>query len=536
VKNANLCWGQRYMWLRYHQLPSHARHEAHIVLNLGIPAGFTIARIRSALSYLVRRHETLRTTFHLESDPEQRVSPPAILPLVQATTERDGTATPAEVVERISSTEFDLSREWPIRACVITTAGAPKQLVLVLNHVAFDAWSIEQLEREITALGAGVSSGRPATLEPVRHQPSDLARYESAAEATAVKERALAYWAQEFSTLPADTFDATRTNDAEPIARNATLTSPAMLDASRRIAGREQVWPSLVHVTAYNMLIAAYTGSGTVAHLSFTGQRDAGQFAETMTCMFSPLPMSVDCHDDPPFSELLRRTAQRAEQARSHSYFPYDELLELMSHESFRRGRELRIGSEVNFIGRPHLPCRASRTTFTWNSTPSAWAHYGSDTYYRIYEWRDAVVVGLNAVSTVMDAGAMERFLRGHEAVLLAHVETSTDLRVSEVARMVGFPAVRANRRPCVDGDGPNTEPMPATSEAQRALGAVVQKVNGLDDVNLSHSYTVAGGKVLRIPRVLAMLQENGWGGLSVYQIASALPLRALADLLSPVR
>ncbi len=40
TRNAELCWGQRYIWLRYHQLPPHARHEAHIVLTFE-PVSYT---------------------------------------------------------------------------------------------------------------------------------------------------------------------------------------------------------------------------------------------------------------------------------------------------------------------------------------------------------------------------------------------------------------------------------------------------------------------------------------------------------------
>lgn len=636
TKNADLCWGQRYIWLRYHHLPPRARHEAHIVMRLKLPDGVTLAKIRSTLGYLVRRHEILRTTYPLDAGPVQRVNPAAIPPIVVATAERDGTATPAEVMDELSTTEFDLSTEWPIRACVIVAAGVPKQLVLVVNHVAVDAWVIDTLKREIAALGAGAGSGRPAALAPVRHQPLDLARYESSADATATKERAGKYWQDEASKLPVDAFAAVRRQAGALTARCATLTSPAMLDARRRIAARHQVWPSLVHATAYNMMMAAYTGSGSIAHLSFAGNRDSGPYTDTMTCMFSPLLVRVDCHDDPPFSQLLQRTAQRFEQARSHSPFPYDELVELLSRESFRRGQAVRIGSEFNFINHSHRACRSTRTKFIWNPAPSAWAEYGSDTYFLIYEWKDAVVVTLNAASTIMDAGALEQFLRGYETVLLAHDEPSTDLRISEVARMLGIPApappgggqivhigddlvdldlveamlaehpairharayiadpggeqdglladVVASRpvtpaelrghilgcmydhhlvrcpdqfrihdgttlgldrlrrpeswqelTPMTQGDGHGMEPCPVTSEAERSLAAVIRQVNGLDHVNLSHSYTVAGGRVLRIPQVLAELRHHGWEGVSVYQLASAQPLRALAARLTPV-
>ncbi|MEU4226843.1 condensation domain-containing protein [Nonomuraea sp. NPDC026600] len=538
AKNANLCWGQRYMWLKYHRLPPGERHDTHIVLRLAIPHDVTVANCRAAINYLTRRHESLRTTYHLDPGPEprQQVHPPAALPVIVAATERDGTPAPAEVVERLCTAEFRLDAEWPIRACVITTGGVPKQIVLVLNHLAVDAWTVREIKRELTVQCAGFSSRRPAALEPVRNQPSDLARHESSAEAAAVAARSLAYWDEEITRLPADPFAARRapsvTPDREPVARSAALTSPALLDTVRRIAAADQVWPSLVHVTAYTAMMAAYTGLGTVAHLSFSGNREPGPYAGVMTCMFAPMLVTVDCHDDPPFSELLRRVAERFELARTHSCAPYDQVVERMSREGSRRGEPVRLGSEVNFIKQRSSEARARRTTFTWKPVPSAWAYEEADTYFRIDEWRDAVVVGFHARSSIMGADDMERFLRGYEAVLLA----DDNPRISDVTRRAGFSAP-PTRRPPAHGEpsiAAAETAQVATLEAGHALAEVVRQVNGLADVDLSDSYTIAGGRALRIPRVLALLAAHGWTGASVHHLTGPQPLRALADRLTP--
>jgi hypothetical protein len=547
AKNANLCWGQRYMWLKYHRLPPGERHDTHIVLRLAIPHHVSVANCRAAINYLTRRHESLRTTYHLDPGPEprQQVHPPAALPILLATTERDGTPAPAEIVERLGTTAFRLDADWPIRACVITTGGVPKQIVLVLNHLAVDAWTVREIKRELTVQCAGFSSRRPAALEPVRNQPSDLARHESSAEATAVAARSLAYWAEEITRLPADPFTARRTPDSAPdggpVARSATLTSPSLLDAVRRIAAADQVWPSVVHVTAYTAMMAAYTGLGTVAHLSFSGNREPGPYAGVMTCMFAPMLVTVDCHDDPTFAELLRRVAERFELARTHSSVPYDEVVELVSREGSRRGLPIRLGSEVNFIKQRSSEARARRTTFAWKPVPAAWAYEEMDTYFRIDEWRDAVVVGFHARSSVMGAGDMERFLRGYETVLLA----GDDLRISDVTRLAGFstpaphstpaperrPALASAERPAL---APEDRPAFAP-EAGQALAEVVRQVNGLGEVDLSDSYTLAGGRALRIPRVLALLAAHGWAGASVHHLTGPQPLRALAGTLTPV-
>lgn len=613
-KSADLCWGQRYIWLRHHQLPAEHRGEAHIVCRFDLPDGASIAGLRSMLNYLVRRHEALRTTYSVgETGPVQRVHPPAALPLVEVTTERDGSRSPSEVIEQLSVTDFDLSTEWPVRACAVTTGGLPGQLVLVLNHMAFDAWTVEMFERELRVLGAGIVKGRPAVLEPIRHQPVDLARHEASAAARAVKDAALARWRVQLEGLPADIFSERRRpapGPSEPAARSATLTSPALLDASRQIAQQHRVWPYLVHLAAYSLVMAAYTG-GQVTHLSFNGNRESADFAGVMTCKFSPLLMHTDCGDNPTFVEVLRRAEARFELGKNDCDVPYDELVELISAESFRRGQALRIGSELNFLSHASRSSGARRTRFGWNPTPTGWVEFGSDTYLRIYELRDAVVLSLNAAATVLDAEAVERFLRGYEAVLLRYAQSPAELRLDEVAALVGFdPAPgRAGGQPatglaavervllshpavarvrlvaepgerlvaevsaehpvsdaelrthvlerlydhpglrCPDwfrisgpsaaeagpvGNGRNGLPVTAESAAERALVTAVRRVNGLAELDLAGSYTGAGGRVLRIPAVLAELAEGGWAGVSLNQLAGAQPLRAVARALTP--
>jgi hypothetical protein len=535
-KTADLCWGQRYIWLRHHQLPAEARHETHIVSTFPLPDGAPLVGVRTMLNYLIRRHEALRTTYQLDATgtPQQRVHPPRGLPLVTVSTERDGTESPAEVIERLTSAPFDLATEWPIRACVVLTDGRPTKLVLVLNHMAFDAWTVDRFEQELQALGAGIGSGRPAALPPVRHQPVDLALHEASAAARADSEPALAYWRAEIRELPSDPFAGRRrigtAGDAQSSgtagAYSATLTSPDLLQASRRIAASRQVWPSTVHLTAYAMLMAAYTGAGNTSALAFTGNRNARSHAEVMTCMFSPLLMRLDCAAGSCFDELLAATAERFELGQRNSHVPYDELLELVAGESDRRGEPVRLGAEFNFLSQATQSSRARRTRLVWNATPEAWACYGADSYLRAYELRDAAVISLNASAAVLDGPAVEAFLRGYERLLLLPPDELAVLRVGDVAELAGFPAAQPA--------DPDRQPEPCRPSPGGAaeLAAVVAEVNGLGSVDPTRNYSVAGGRVLRIPAVLDQLRLRGWTGLAVYDLAGPAPLNALADQL----
>lgn len=439
-RSADLCWGQRYHWLRYLSAPAGSRHEAHITDNFPLPAGVTIAHIQVALNYLVRRHEVLRTVFALDAHgrPRQHVQQPAPMPITLAAVEDDGTATPAEVIRGVTETDFDMRTEWPVRACVVTAAGVVKRLHMVFNHVAFDDVSLGALRSDLNMMLAAVISRRPAALQPVAHQPVDLARHESALP-SASTQAALGHWRDEICRLPADVFAGRRHVAAPGAAHSASLTSPSLLQTTQIIGERQRVWPSAVHLAAYSVAMAAYTGEQRTAHRMYTSQREASGYPSVVTCMSYPTMVSVDLSDDPPFSEVLRRTTARVEQSLAHAHVPYDEIAELVARESTRRGQPVRLASELNFLSLAPRSCGTRRDRFTPNPAPADWALAGSDTYFRIYEWSDGVTLALQAMAGVMNRDDVERWLRGYAQLLAAHRDPAVDLRVSQVAGLLGF-------------------------------------------------------------------------------------------------
>jgi hypothetical protein len=526
TKSAELCWGQHHHLLRYLGVPPRSRHEAHITTSYPLPAGCTTGQVRSALNYLVRRHEVLRTVYDLDARPWplQRVEPAAPLSIPEVTTEDDGSPSPVEVIKQLSETAFDISREWPMRACLITTGGEVKRLHLVFNHLSFDDVSLDVLSADLDAVLAARAEGRPVALAPVQDQPVDLARSEAARPAADV-DAALAHWRDEITRLPADVF-ARRRDRSREAAHSASFTTPSLLGTARTIAGRHRVWPSAVHLAAYAVTVAAYTGERLISHRMYTSQRDASGFQSVLTCMSYPTPAALDLGDDPLFSVVLRRAAARVEDAMTHAHVPYDRVAELVSQESSRRGEDVRVVSELNFLDNAPRSCRVKRDRLAWHADPTDWAKAGSDLYFRIYEWADGITLALQALDEVMDSATVERFLRGYARLVEAHLDPSVDLRVSQAAELLDFPLIEDVQR--------HDEPLAAPDiEAERVLTTVVSQVNGLGEVNPADSYVTAGGRVLRTPRVVTALREQGWHGISLSGLAGAKPLSALAGHLS---
>lgn len=439
TRSAPLCWGQRYVWLNHHQASPGARRELHFVISLEPPPEATVESLRQVLDGLVRRHEALRTTIST-TGPVQEVHPPRPMTVLVHETQRCDRPVGA-VVADIGAAPFDLATEPPVRACVVTTGTVPKLLLLVGHHTAIDDWSNDALLREADLMHRSIMERRRASLPPVRRHPVDLAREETSPAAVEVNRRALADWDRQLARMPADVFAARRTPAAGPPV-SMTLSSVRARAAAHTVAARSGAWTSMVLTAAFTAVTAAYTGSGGVAHRHYAANRAAEGHADLLACLFQPVPVLVDCADDPTLEEVLRRTVEACGEALDNSYCAYDEAMELVSRRSFEQGRGIRLGAALNFLKYPEKKRGGTRSVVMGNPSPTTWAELEDDLYLRVSEWQDCVVVTLNARSTVIGGPDVERFLRGVETALVRMADDAAGTRVSALRDTLGFSAL----------------------------------------------------------------------------------------------
>lgn len=529
-----LSFGQRYHWWNHHLLAPGTRHELSIVLRYTPPPGASVETLRLALQHLVCRYDALRTTFHSQG-PVQRVHPVAPVPLICIKTD-DGEPGRATAPSRAGG-DFDLTREWPIRVLVFTKSAKPVIMIITLHHIAVDDWGANLLISELERVHEEILAGRPISSGKAGAQPSDLARLEAADMATrgGLSRSALAYWERELALAPADPFAPRRRIPApsEPAALSASLSSPACLAAARELSIRYRVWPSNVYLAAFIVMLHRYTGQPVVTCRLYCANRDKVQRTAAVASLSLPVPMRVDCTSAATFADVVRRAAESSGTALAHSYFPYDEALERTALRGCRAKRPVSPGAIFNFINRSATVSGLKRTVFLRNSPPVHWAQLGDDAHFRLYERRDSAVAALNALTSIMSDADMEAFLRGFEATLIAQAAASPELRLGELPLTGGFGPVAPPRdnAPGIPGKGGGTEAgdsVPHTA-AEDALGEAFRRANGHRPTTLARCYVDAGGKLIHAPRVLELLNDDGWSGLQLRTLAGPVPLVSAA-------
>src|SRR6185437_14065199 len=154
------------------------RSRYHMAQGVWLRGALDVGALECALGALVDRHEVLRTRL-VEglSGPEQRIDGPgtgfALARLAAGS--RDEALAAARA---FAGSGFDLSREWPLRGCVIGLGSEDHVLVLVLHHVAGDGWSVGILARELAALYGAAVTGVAARLPGLAVQYADYAAWQ----------------------------------------------------------------------------------------------------------------------------------------------------------------------------------------------------------------------------------------------------------------------------------------------------------------------------------------------------------------------
>jgi len=139
------------------------------------------AALRSALTALAERHETLRTSFRGgERVLQALIHPAAPVPLREfdLSGEADPQARGLELLHEQARERFDLDSGPLMRAVLVRLGAESHILMLTLHHVVTDLASQDVLVRELAELYAAVREGREPVLAELPVQYADYAAWQ----------------------------------------------------------------------------------------------------------------------------------------------------------------------------------------------------------------------------------------------------------------------------------------------------------------------------------------------------------------------
>jgi len=287
-----------------------------------------VGALRRAIAELVRRHESLRTTFEVQdARPLQRIHADS---LTQLTIEDVSAAANPLVAARTRAGE-EFQRPWDLtsgplfRAFLWRLAPDDHLLFLCVHHIISDGWSKGVLVRDLTALYAAFSRGLASPLQPLRIQYADYAAWQQQwVEGDAARAQ-LAYWTERMTDAPSLQLPGrSRRGDTHAGVHRWVVIPEALTASLRSFSQREGVTPFMTLLAAFAVQLSRYSGQREVVIGSPFANRTRGELEGLIGCLMNPLPLRIDVDPAGSFRALLARVRQASVGAVAHQDVPFD--------------------------------------------------------------------------------------------------------------------------------------------------------------------------------------------------------------------
>lgn len=330
-----LSFAQQRLWFIDQLEPGSYAHN--ILTAIRFSGELERSALERSIDEIVRRHESLRATFHtVDGQPVQVIAPswPNLLQSISLESfpesERE-----AEVL-RLANSEvlvpFDLQKGPMLRATLMRLGEREHVLLFTMHHIISDGWSRGVLIREFSSLYDAYLQGKPSPLAELPIQYADYAAWQRERLDGKLLEKELGYWTKQFEyfnsvlELPTD-----RVRPAVQSFRGARhhFGLPSHLTAAlEELALHEGSTLFIILLAAFKVLLMRYARQDDIVVGTPVANRSRVETEGLIGFFANTLALRTDLSGDPSFRELLARVRQVAVGAYAHQELPFERLVE----------------------------------------------------------------------------------------------------------------------------------------------------------------------------------------------------------------
>ncbi|HEX7333073.1 MAG TPA: amino acid adenylation domain-containing protein [Pyrinomonadaceae bacterium] len=335
-----LSYAQERLWFLDQLNPGNTSYNIHKSIRLH--GQLDIGALEQTLTEIVRRHESLRTSFPARNGtPVQVVAPaqPFKLEVVElesfAPDERELRA--HQLATEEGSRPFDLSRDPMLRARVLRLGADEHVLLFTMHHIVSDAWSMGVLVREVTALYQAISNGQSPALPELPIQYADFAHWQRGWLQGEVGETHLRYWTGQLARLPR-MLEFPTDHPRPPVqsyhgAFHAQTFSKEMTGALKALSNKQGVTLFMTLLSAYHIVLGHYSNRDEIPIGIDVANRNRVETEGLIGLFVNQVVLLIDRSGDLCFREFLERVRELSLAGYAHQDLPFDRLVEALNPE-----------------------------------------------------------------------------------------------------------------------------------------------------------------------------------------------------------
>uniref|UniRef100_UPI00288BCD13 non-ribosomal peptide synthetase n=1 Tax=Streptomyces naphthomycinicus TaxID=2872625 RepID=UPI00288BCD13 len=331
-----LSYAQRRLWF-INQLDTSAPLY-NISLSLRLRGELDRAALEKALADVVARHESLRTVFpETDGQPYQVVLPLDSVAEDLLRTERTTEDRVGDAIAATARQGFDVRHDIPLRVGLLQVGPAEHVLVLVLHHIAGDAWSLGPLAADLGTAYAARCGGEAPGWAPLPVQYADYTLWQreilgDTSDPDSELSRQLDHWKRTLAGLPEELeLPRDRPRPATGTHHGGRVRFELDAGLHRRLLQLSRRSGASLFMVLQAALAALLTrlGAGTDIPIGtpIAGRTDDA-LDELIGFFVNELVLRTDTSGAPTFRELLQRVRETDLAAYAHPDVPFERLVE----------------------------------------------------------------------------------------------------------------------------------------------------------------------------------------------------------------
>ena len=504
----------------------------NIPVALRLEGQLDIDALEEGLSEIVRRHETLRTTFiSRDGQPIQVIVPPlpVELPVVDlrhvALSEREVEV--SLLVQEEARRPFDLMRSPLMRASLLRLHETEHILMLTVHHIVADDWSMGVLSRELSVLYDTFRRGQPSPLPQLPTQYIDVSHHER--QRLLQGDRLadlLSYWRMQLAESPPFmNFPTDRPRPFVPTFQGTRQTfalSKPLTNALKALSQREDVTLFMTLLAVFQTLLFRYTGQHDISIGCAISNREQVGAEPLIGCFVNLLICRTSLDGNPSFRDLLRRVREAAIGAYAHQTLPFEMLVEELKPE--RRLSQTPL-FQILFVLQDSLPTLTlHEISVTRLETHSQTSKF--DLTLSMFQEADRLVGAIEYSTDLFEAATIERLL-SHYVRLLEVIVADPSVRLGDVTMLS-----RVERQQLLVAWNATATPYPAIQTIQESFEAQVARTPDAVAVVYEEEELTYGELNARANQLARYLRSLGVGPDALVGLCVERSLEMLVGLL----
>ncbi|WP_172844444.1 non-ribosomal peptide synthetase [Tumebacillus algifaecis] len=328
-------FAQRRLWFLDQLIPNSPLYNIPMAYRMDGP--LDVEALEQSFQEIIRRHETLRTTFRMNGTlPEQVVKSDLNWSLqvdnLEHLSEAEREAEAANLAEAEARLPFNLQEGPLVRAQLVRLQEQDHLMLFTIHHIIADGWSYGVLIRELTLLYQAFVQGEPSPLPALTIQYGDFAVWQSNYLQGEVLDQQINYWKNQLGgtlpilELPTDfKRPSVQTYAGETM---SYLLPRALMHKLQAFSQQEGTTLFMTLLAGFKTLLYHYTKQDDILVGTPIANRNRSGIEDLIGFFVNTLVLRSDLSGEPSFKEMVKRVRETALEAYQYQDVPFEKLVE----------------------------------------------------------------------------------------------------------------------------------------------------------------------------------------------------------------